>query len=488
MNAHTQETVHKIIAALDDESRTILESKYGFGGMPKRSNKAVGKSLRKSAASIDAAEKKAVRLLRWPKDALVLIEALTAEDAFIWKTVSTPVSSCGEAVFKKETYEPLFERLPGEIIVLIRVAYHDLHLWLADNAVEAPTAWFRCTYDKEEVFSKLNSLSAFFENAPFPVAVEQILKKLAVDRDFLQFLTALQDRTLGVYKEYLAQKPISSSVLRSIRLHLMMLHRFRAESAPLDHIIEDYNQAYEDDRLTPETAAEVLAGRPHLFTCGGNERWSPNGDVVKPAKDAAPGDAGAGRELQKKEPYWRLERPWSETTASDIVMEIVQEKQICHQKDIVTLLMERADGRFKEVNVQMAVATRKEFIQLAPSVYGWARRFQKIDPVLAQSDRLLNRRDCIKYVHGRYAGEPMNAWPLWTPAMERKWCLWAKDAQPPRLYQSLLYIANPDLWPVSDAEKDKWKNAKKFDAHYYYDIPVTLRDWEKLPFLHYDRK
>ncbi len=483
MNAHTQETVHKLVAALDAESRTVLKSKYGFRGAPQRANKTVGKLRRKSAAYIDAAEKKAVRLLRRTKNAPVLNEALDAEDELIWKTVSTPVSSCGEAVFKKEAYESLLERLPGEIMVLIRAVYNDLPQWLADNAVEAPNAWFRCTHDKEEVFSKLNSFSAFFQNVHFPVELERILEKLAVDRDFLQFLTALHDRTFGVYRGYLAEKPISSVALRSIRLHLMMVHGFRAEAAPLDHITEEYNLAYKDDRLTPETAAEVLVERPHLFTCSGSERWAPNGDVAKPAKDAAPGDAGAGREVQKEEQHWRFERPWSETTASDIILEIVQEKGICHQKEIMTLLMERAAGRFKEVNVQIAVAIRKEFIQLAPSVYGWARRFQEIDPVSAQSDRLLTSRDCLKYVRGRYAGEPMNSWPLWTPAMERKWCLWARDARLPKLYQSLLYIANPDLWPASDAEKEEWKNAKTYEAHYYYDMPVKLRDWEKLPYL-----
>ena len=96
-----------------------------------------------------------------------------------------------------------------------------------------------------------------------------------------------------------------------------------------------------------------------------------------------------------------------------------------------------------------------------------------IDPVNTWSEILLTRRICKSFMLERYAGEPLNAYPLWTPAMEQHWCLWAEGnselnlgigfggasdkAYNRKLYQSLLFVSEPDLWPASDAVKTRWR-------------------------------
>ena len=109
--------------------------------------------------------------------------------------------------------------------------------------------------------------------------------------------------------------------------------------------------------------------------------------------------------------------------------------------------------------------------------------YRNIDPVLAKSDLLLNYRDCRQYIMGRYAGEPMNSFPLWTPAMERKWCFWAKNESDPQLYQSLLYIADPNLWPAPDSEKEKWKEKRSGMGAIILNYQLRFRSGEN--FLHF---
>ena len=98
---------------------------------------------------------------------------------------------------------------------------------------------------------------------------------------------------------------------------------------------------------------------------------------------------------------------------------------------------------------------------------------------------LLTQSDLRWYVMSRFAGEPMNTFPLWTPVMERRWCRWAeKKATNPaksRLFQSLMYVADPLCWPVSDDEKRSWSEIKKWNASYYLRHDCKHRIWYKIP-------
>jgi len=85
----------------------------------------------------------------------------------------------------------------------------------------------------------------------------------------------------------------------------------------------------------------------------------------------------------------------------------------------------------------------------------------------------------------RYADEPMNTFPLWTPAMESRWCRWAqKRATNPaksRLFQSMMYVADPGCWPVPDDEKRSWLEIKKWNSSYYLRHDCKHRIWSKIP-------
>lgn len=478
MNSLTKKAVSEAIVFLDEEKRKVLELKYGIGGKPKYTNAKLGKLIGKSSRQVDNIEKKAIRKLRRPDIAKSLLEALAFEDDFIWKAISKGGFESGRMVFKAESFEPLFnDALPGEIIVLLRCIYNRVESWLPCNSSEAPTAWIRSEYG-DEVLEKLKGFSDMIEKARPPVLVGHFMKKLGIDLDFYKFILALHDRNLVIHGEYTVEQPFSSEVLRFIRIHMLFSNKFKAEIMTLDRIIEEYNSIYEDDHLIAETARASLIDRPHIFKYSGDGHWSANEDSLKNKIMMQVNDSVC--ELSVRKPDSFFERPWSEMTATDIIKDIIQEKKLCHQSDIVTHFLERTNGRYTKDSVSPVLSTSKEFILLAPSVFGWAESFPNIDLVFAEPDALLTSKDCLKYVLERYAGEPMDAYPLWTPAMERKWCVWAENYADSKLYQSLLYVAAPDLWPVPDAEKKKWKEQKRWNGGYYFESPITHRDWEKI--------
>ena len=482
MNPLTQEAVSKAITFLDKEKRKVLELKYGIGGKPKYSDTKTGKLINKSSRQVDAIEKTAVRNLRRQDIAKPLFKALTLEDDFIWKTISNAVSRSGRTVLKTESYESLFDPLPGEIILLLRCVYNRVASWLPDNAMEAPAAWFR-SKDDNEVLRKIKGLSEIIEKTKPPVFVGYFMENLDLDLDYLEFILALHDGNFKIYGEFIAEQPLSSDMLRSIRIHMMFSYKFKTETLPLNCIIEEYNSIYEDDHLVTETAMSSLVDRPHIFKDSRDENWSANENSLKSKMVMRGNTNDISHELSQEKADYFFERPWTEVTAADIIKDLLLEIKIGHCIDIIRLFVERTNRRYVEVNVSPVLHTSKEFLRLAPSVFGWASSFRNMDPVSAESNALLNRRDCRNYVLGRYAGESMSTYPLWTPAMERKWCLWAMNCSFPKLYQSLVYIANPDLWPVSDAEKEEWKEKKQWDGFYHFESPITLQDWEKLPSL-----
>ncbi len=76
----------------------------------------------------------------------------------------------------------------------------------------------------------------------------------------------------------------------------------------------------------------------------------------------------------------------------------------------------------------------------------------------------------------------MNTYPLWTPYMERMWCIWAQKHGNYKTYQSLLYIANPSLWATNE-DLEKWNEEKKWNGYYYFESELSYPVWATIPLL-----
>jgi hypothetical protein len=79
----------------------------------------------------------------------------------------------------------------------------------------------------------------------------------------------------------------------------------------------------------------------------------------------------------------------------------------------------------------------------------------------------------------------MNAYPLWTSAMEKRWCYWAeKNAINPakrRLFKSLLYVAEPRHWPGTEDEIKTWQRLKDWTGYYCLEHECKHQLWHKKP-------
>jgi hypothetical protein len=170
----------------------------------------------------------------------------------------------------------------------------------------------------------------------------------------------------------------------------------------------------------------------------------------------------------------------------DFIKEVVKKQGMVRPKEIESYVREKYKDRVDE-NTQIAplVADSHDLLQVAPTVYALRETHGNLDPQSAQAEMLLTKSDLRWYVMSRYAGEPMNTFPLWTPGMESMWCRWAqKRAINParsRLFQSMMYVADPLCWPVSEDEKRSWLESKKWNSSYYLSHDCKHRIWTKIP-------
>ena len=87
------------------------------------------------------------------------------------------------------------------------------------------------------------------------------------------------------------------------------------------------------------------------------------------------------------------------------------------------------------------------------------------------------------YTRSRHAGEPANAYPMWTPAMEYQWAIWALENASADLLSSFLFVAEPDTWPVRELIRHEWQNVRRERARYRLRDPLNYHLAESLPSL-----
>ena len=415
------------INSLDKNLRDILISRYGIGGKRCFSSKETADSLNISIKKVSILEKKAIRKLRNPLVFKQIVKDLESMHMVIWTTLSEAVSSAGEILYKSESFEQAFDKLQGEILLGIKCQYEIPGVWLSENAHELPLAWFRSKYPEKIVLAAVNETNNILKKINLPVTIQFLLKTLNIDDELMKLVISLVDPDLKFYREYTAKRPLSTIQLRTIRIHLILLHKYFSNQTRCHQIIKDYNSLYTDDNLIPETAEKVMILNPHLF-CGSKDKgWK----CIEQATNVLTQEIANKKTTEKnpkdEKPCYFFERSWSETTAIDIVKEILEEKKICHLSDISKTFMERVGHRYVVVNVSTALNRENDFKAMAPGVYALYDCNCKTENLNELCKVLLNDRDCYAYIIERYAGAPMNTYPLWTLYMERMWCIWAKN-------------------------------------------------------------
>ncbi len=266
----------------------------------------------------------------------------------------------------------------------------------------------------------------------------------------------------------------------------MFFYRHPDQILSLEQLHAEYLDTYSDDDAIPRDIFLAMTDSPHIFLKLGSFGWH---SLMTAAGQDPYQQKNASTKLRRPDrdkAQFFFKRLDIEYSLLNLIRESVRKLGMARPKEIEAYIREKYGDHVDEsMQIPPLIAGSHELLQVAPTIYALRETHGNLDPQSAQADMLLTRSDLRWYVMSRYAGEPMNSFPLWTPRMESMWCRWAqKRATNParsRLFQSLMYIADPRCWPVTDEEKGSWLKIKKWHSAYYLRHDCKHRIWSKIP-------
>jgi len=463
-NLTPRELVRKALRSLDKRLFQIVSFYYGLNGNTPLSFEEMGVEMGLPKELLVASEKKAIRKLRHPKTARLIAEATEQADQDIWHYLSSV-----ENVVYKETLAQAITKLPGEYIIGMRCLYDTVSNWADHNAWQNKIAWFRSKFSKELVLKTSGRLKRLHNSVPLPITFKQAAQVLDIQEALVRQAVAISANRLSTYNGYIAPQPIGARKLRALRLHTIFREKKPDGVMTVQELLSQYLGKYADDDAIGRDVVLAMIDNSHLFIRLGHIGWYPI--LHEDEKTFAPDEIGPEELTADETATCFYKRPKDGTSSLEIVREVVRSKRVCKPIEIAEEVKSKTEVPLTNTQIPQILAQSFDFLQVSPSAYALEETLSGLDPSTADSDVLLTRSDIRWYAIARHAGEPMNTFPFWTPAMEWKWCQWAQknDTNPARnrLYRSLLFVVDPHGWPVTDEEKAYWITIKQWNEHYF---------------------
>ena len=456
------EFIAQALTALSKSGQELVALLYGFDG-PRHTPREIAAQRGLSLAQVEKTALKAIRQMRHPARSGFIRDALAAGDGRIWSAIG----GAAGILYKTESPPQAAARLPGHLLFAIECLHGDLEGWLAGNARATDKAWYRSRFTVEEIERLGQALDDKLAELRLPATSESVAHALNVEVEALETAVHLS-AGFRTYLGYVGAMPIGTRTPRAIRLHRLLSGPLADQCISTRRLLAEYLAAYGGDACTGPDAQRALFSYPHLFLQAGDVGWY----GIGPAGIAAPGPDGFADD-DVPFPRWNEKRKALKADSGPILIRrvLLEHGQLPVQQ-IQRLTVKRSDGKIPSAAVSIYLNADAEFIRFAPGIYGLAKHLSAAGP-LPPSKALLTRKHCLEYIYARWAGEPADTYPLWTPGMEAEWCEWAQVKERD-LLGSLLAVVEPSSWPSPDSYKEIWLWKKECLGYYGLEKPLPL--------------
>jgi hypothetical protein len=454
-----KELIRKALRSLNNRLLQVVSLHYGLDGISPLSFEEMSLQMGLPTETLVDYEKKAIRHLRHPSTAKLIVQAIEKADQDIWRLLSSV-----ENVVYKQTLVQTTTKLPGEYFIGIRCLYDSVSNWADHNAWQNKIAWFRSEFSKEILLQTSGRLKRLHKRVPIPITFQRAAQVLNIEERLVRQAVTISMNRLSTYNGYIAPQPIGARKLRALRLHTIFREMHSDGVLTVQELLTEYLQKYSDDDAITRDVAFAMIDNSHMFISLGHMGWYPI--LHEDEKTFGPEEI-ASEEIAT----CFYKRPKDGTSSLEVVREIVRSRGICKPIEIAEEVNAKTEVSLTNSDIPQILGQNFDFVPVSPSVYALEETLNSLDPSTPDSDALLTRTDIRWYAIARYAGEPMNTFPFWTPVMEWKWCQWAeKNSTNPaktRLYRSLLFVVDPQSWPTTDEEKAYWIRIKQWTGHYF---------------------
>jgi hypothetical protein len=472
--------IQQALTSLDPFDQNITATYYGLNGPP-YSPESVRQSHGVEISDSKEMILSVLRRLRHPRLHPLLVKAFRLGEQQLWEAIAN-----ADGIIYKEDLSLVRREIPGPLLLCIECHYRELQNWLTEFACEQELAWYRSPYPAEVIVKLIARLESMRDELCLPTPIDVLSGQLEVDRPLLRLALSLSSQ-FQIYHGYAAKQSPRSRAIRTIRLHKLMSGGGKAKIHKTHDLHREYRQIYEDDACRMIDLTLIMREATHLFLPLNDFGWTVTRVAAATCLEdkEETGISRSNMSRKKDSPFFK----WSETRAGRPETTLVQ--------GILDVLESQGPVRLltleKELNKKFPtdeakglvfaplLANMEEVARLAPHIYGIHGRDDDLDRRPVPLKLMLTRGSCRIYVQARNAGEPMTAFPYWTATMEQEWCLWAESHASSELFQSLLWIAKPDQWPIGEGFRAIWQWKKECLALYRLAGPLRHPIHTRLP-------
>lgn len=440
----SREALDEVLQVLDARERETITLRFGLGGIAPKTLAEVGDEFGVTRERARQIEAKAIDKLRGARGA-ALTALLSERAGDIWRKITRG----SDALAARDLRDAARNLEPFEELA-IAIAYKSFSNWLGRNARTIKGGWVAKDANLTEIREASDALKHAFDDAPEPSLLRSIVRPSTVSLASLR-VAALVSSRVREYCGYLVRRPLRKRVRRVIRTHLLFEDQPLRMPILTRQLREQYVARFPDDVCSIRDLEIVMGEAPHLFLDMYEEGWVALAEIGE--RD--------GALIDELEDYDEATRRVEEELARDetiagTLRSLLDESGPQAFDELRRLFLERTKNRFSKSSVGPILLTHDEFVRFAPGVYGLRSQLETPEAVDQALQALMNPHQLELYCHARWAGEPTNLFPMWTPATERAWAVWTKREGLESHLFSLLAVADVSAWRVNGEELARW--------------------------------
>ena len=409
---------------------------------PKETAEAIGKSLGLSRDYVRQFETKAVRRLNQPpfNDRLKILLHSSQEEI---ENYLLGVNGCvRKNALPKSLDDPTLTKS-----LAIRTLYSTVAGYADANFVCFRDLYFKADTDESILEQNFERIESSVQNLSLPLHLEVVAAELNVSVHALVCYVA-GNVSHGIFDNYLYEGRMTPRKQRGIQLIKVISGRMGGGPATFAEIISTYRHVFPDDQSSIrdlrnsmyEYSDQILPLTDNGFAsimrvCSFQDSAGVSGESIP--------------ELDHAE-Y----RSFNPGTLYAEIVDLVDEIGPAPLLEIRSEFSRRFGEKWSENSVFPVLKSTNYFVRMAPGIIGTLPMLENAEqsgilPAL-ESEIQVKYYIYAKVSHSRFD------YPLWNPDVEFHWCDFGDGNLPWGTYASLLSVANPDHWPISEEQRGKW--------------------------------
>lgn len=440
------ERLRELVSRLSEREQFVLVRRYGLDGHPAMTLQEVAEDRHVTRERIRQIEAKALRRLRLPANQPLLAEALRRDRSVIWSRLAEDYDLLTAPMLKARR-----SLLDAWHVLAIDLVHEGLDGWLESVARPIDAGWLRQGVDEAEFKASREQLAEAARSRRLPVPIAT-LEVPGLDATSIEVAVA-GTGALSAFEGYLCEGRAGLQTRRTIRLHALAISHLDGQLFDIATLAAMYRDRHPDDDVAPRMFQMQMEEAPHLFCRLYDGLW-----FAIPQRHVEPVDGRMPWEIAQP-----LGPAFEKGSIGHRLVELLGDGPRSLM-DLRSAIAEDMQGRVAESSVGAVLLTNPCFRRVAPGIFDVCVPGGSYEDEGRVNTVFLNGRHARFYCLARYGGAPIDWYPAWGAHLELWLVRWARLHADDELLRSLLYVAEPSVWPAPSDEIAYWTRLKATDG------------------------